>query len=625
LEDERVNLLDDWLERGFQLACFIVGDRLAAVQILIGAINKLKTQCQGERKKNYWRDKYLKRRITRIAKGDCDTFQWLIYFEADHYEAQSEQSRQCDSRDMVIRYIKSLVQITTAMSSFYVNIGLNRLFYNYSTAELQKLYESMTERYLGPDEYRRGKGVLLNHLQARFGSLLTVTRTEHGEMRFVSAEDQARWVGLVHDCLTLFTPWSTNGSCPIPADFDLSSHDLRSLLSGRGLEEKVDQNAIELTRCHAFIEPGCFTRLSQGLHLGPPDARLDLPRFSMKNDNENKDRAGRHPQVPPLTEQERLTIRQNLAAEVRRRHRTLPRSLRVTVDGVEAATIQLDQKRDSSFAVPEGAKLVEIWTEHEDKALLLATHLITYKDWQGVVPSWATVPLRGAGKLRLAVSPVKEGNASDGANISLSFRPLASWLAARIAPPPLGLRFVSVPLFSLMVAISLGIGWGLSFISFQRQVANQRAATARLQDDLSREKAVRASLEKRLQSAVTPTEPVSYKLFPDEGFTRGEDNPPMVVVSLPSSPGLVNLEIPIEESGRHTYRAALTLFAGQEEILSLNLLSPIPTAAGPVVVVSLPSRVLRNHSVYTIHLRERRTSGALEEINSFSFRVQEKD
>ena len=430
---------------------------------------------------------------------------------------------------------------------------------------------------------------------------------------------------MVHNCLTAFTPWSTNGSCPIPADFDLSSHDLRYLLSGRGLEEKVDQNAIELTRCHAFIEPDCFSRLSQGLHLGPPDARLDLPRFSMKNDNENKDRAVRQPQVPPLTEQERLTIRQNLAAEVRRRHRALPRSLRVTVDGVEAATIQLDQKRDSSFAIPEGAKLVEIWTEHEDKALLLATHLITYEDWQGVAPSWATVRVRGAGKLMLAVSPVKGGDASGGATISLSFRPAASWLAARVMPPPHGRRFGAVPLFSLVVAISIGIGWGLSLISFQRQLANQRATTARVQDDLSREKVARASVEKRLQSAAMPTEPASYKLLADEGFTRGADNPPMVVVFLPSSPGLVNLEIPIEESGRHTYRAALTLFAGQEEILSQNLLPAIPTAAGPIVVFSLPSHVLRNHSLYTIHVRERGAAGTLEDINSFSFRVQEKD
>jgi hypothetical protein len=36
------------------------------------------------------------------------------------------------------------VQITTPYSSFYVNVGLTRLLYNYSTSEAQRIYEMLT-------------------------------------------------------------------------------------------------------------------------------------------------------------------------------------------------------------------------------------------------------------------------------------------------------------------------------------------------------------------------------------------------------------------------------------------------------------------------------------------------
>ena len=83
---------DDLLEKGFGLAYFIFPDRPTAISILINAMNKLETQRGQESKRNYWRDKYLKRWITRVNRDDCDTLQWLIYFESDYYEKQQEQS-----------------------------------------------------------------------------------------------------------------------------------------------------------------------------------------------------------------------------------------------------------------------------------------------------------------------------------------------------------------------------------------------------------------------------------------------------------------------------------------------------------------------------------------------------
>jgi hypothetical protein len=143
----RMNEEQDFLEKGRHLAQFIIPDRPVAIQILSDAVNKLSVQRSREIKRTYWRRKHLKRKITRVIREDRDLFQWLIYFEAEKYERQQERFGQSTTDDLLIRYIKYLMQITTPMSSFYVNIGVLRLLHNYSTAEARCAYEWMADHY----------------------------------------------------------------------------------------------------------------------------------------------------------------------------------------------------------------------------------------------------------------------------------------------------------------------------------------------------------------------------------------------------------------------------------------------------------------------------------------------
>jgi hypothetical protein len=107
-------------------------------------------------KRLYWRDKHTERPIRRVARGDVDILQWLIMFEAEQDERAQERAGAVSGLGMTVRYIKHLVQITTALSSFYVNIGLTRILHNYSTSEAQRVYELLTSRYLG-NEYIDGQ------------------------------------------------------------------------------------------------------------------------------------------------------------------------------------------------------------------------------------------------------------------------------------------------------------------------------------------------------------------------------------------------------------------------------------------------------------------------------------
>ena len=173
-----MNREEELLGRGFQLAYFVIPHRSLAIQILGDARSKLGVQRSREKKRVYWRDKYLKGKITRMAREDSDLLQWLIYFESEKYERQQEQTSPPPAEDMVVRYIKHLVEMTTAMSSFYVNIGLYRLLHDYSTAEVRRAYEWVSEHFAGDEEYRAVKGALINRLQERFERFLRTCRTQ---------------------------------------------------------------------------------------------------------------------------------------------------------------------------------------------------------------------------------------------------------------------------------------------------------------------------------------------------------------------------------------------------------------------------------------------------------------
>jgi hypothetical protein len=97
----------DFLELGFSLAYFIFPERTTALRIFTSALNKLKSKTGQEHKRAYWRDKFLKRRITRITRDDEDTLQWLIYLASDSHEKAQEALSQADNEDMVVRYIKT--------------------------------------------------------------------------------------------------------------------------------------------------------------------------------------------------------------------------------------------------------------------------------------------------------------------------------------------------------------------------------------------------------------------------------------------------------------------------------------------------------------------------------------
>jgi hypothetical protein len=328
------------LEKGFELAYFLSQDREIALEVLVRALDKLSVHCRREKRRFYWRYNHAGQPIRRITHQELDAFQWLIMLESEPYEKAQEKSGAYSSRDMVVRYIKHLVQITMSMSSFYVCVGINRLLYSYSTSETQAVFELVTERFIGADQYRRAKKMLTSQLSERFGELVETVRTRHGEIRFKAQNDQSRWYGLIHECLSMFSPWSTEGCC----ERLMAETDTGAPACAPAVElDHTGADAQETACCHIFIEPMCRGKLLTALSFPPPEARLALPKFGLKEQaSEVDNNQSQGPRERGLSEGEERLLFVRLEASQSRHRRFRPDPMNVVADGREYSRMDLE-------------------------------------------------------------------------------------------------------------------------------------------------------------------------------------------------------------------------------------------------------------------------------------------
>lgn len=637
----------DLMERGFALAYFILPDRAAALQVVAGAMNRLKAQRGRETRRTYWRDKHLKRAITRIVRSEQDTLQWLIFYEADQQQqsrlrsgsgeaagqdpppGQPDDAGKVPPRDLVVQYISSLVRMTTAMSSFHVNIGLHRLLHNYTTAETQRAWEVITERYLGADEYRRAKSVLMTKLDQRFRGMLQTVRGQHGEMRFAADEDQARWADLVDTCLSKFTPWSNSQACPVPTNYDASREGPPARLSGKGAA-RTDPNEIESNRCHAFIDPKCFGRLMRGLAFDAPDSRLALPRFSMDTNYTDHN----NPPSPPqrLSAEERKQITDQLSSQDKKRSGANPRVVSVLVDGAENARLELDQRSEHRFEIAEGAELIELRSRDRGEDLLLAVYPLAYQGTDGFAPAAFTLFRKGQRRLELSIVPGPQ-SASEPRHATVELRSTPGLLARIAGNSPVksyfhGFKYAAGTLGLVALGWILGMATQHGYLAPQRIPSNSNSAAQPVQiaaapqpNPVALPPATHETAA-RPQPALQASAPL-YVLVPDEMVVRGAGSTGLPSVRVTDQPILLRLQLPVALTHAHkSFRASLKQFLKPSEIVRENMLRARKTSLGHVVVFELPSGFIEDRQDYTVDLRAVGSNGEMEDIGSYTFHAE---
>ncbi len=575
------------LDRGFELAYFLMPVRSVAREILGHAMSNLNARHSRERKRIYWREKHLRNRITRIVRDRRDILQWLIFTESEKYEMQQEQAEQQTTSDMVIRYIKTVIQAATSLTAVYVSVGIQRLLHDYNASEARKSYEWLTHRYPSDAERRKVKAMLISRLEQRFGHYLKTYSVQRGEIRFQTSENQAEWTYLVDACLKAFTPWSTIDQC--------GAGTLAAKLAEMNPKTK-NSDSLEAQRCHVFIDPNCFSEMMGSLGLSMPNQRRAIPKFFFNGSDSGggSNNFDLPPKPDPLTEEERALILDRLEGESAHRQSTSPDVLTIDVDGRPSAWLDVKQRTEHRCEIKEGAKLVQIWTEKEGRKLLWAVHWIEYTEENDIANMTSVVDLNSARELMLRIIPIGQGGFGEGvASLVLQCRPSSAisncleWLGSSSF-------WRGMPKIALATTGLLAIGWLAATVSHRQQTMRQEV----LVESLKRK------LAERQNAAINIGTPHAthievFRLTPNNFMARGPQSD-LPVVTVLAKDELIILELPVEVQPV-SYTAILESIPDNRELLREDIAKATWSDDDKTLRLIVPSTLLTD-GFYKVHL-----------------------
>jgi hypothetical protein len=414
--------IDESLNRAFLLAHFIIGNKQHAVRVVSQAMAKLEVAASAQGKRLYYKAAERSRGPlpfrTKVTFSELHLLQRLIYIEAEPYEREKEQEDSgaaVRTEDLIVHFIKHLARITSRRNSFYVTLGLSRLLYSYTTAETMAIYNVVVqdpERVKDDYYYRSRKGVLLREMKDRFGDLIRVGHAQRGEERFESDSNSGKFVELVRECLSFFTPWMT--SCSVPASINPIAAGIPPLSSSADTSE----HEVELNRIHAVFHPDCYQHLTQALRLESPEDRLEIPQFYLSNENKNGGEAVRTPKVG-LDEEDLAAIKDDLSDLAKRRKKASAGFLQFLLDGAECARLDLKKASHVRFNVDSSNELLEIRSTDQTGDLLLASHLFSFDKQDQPEPIESSIVLEGRQKISINIVPLR--NAS-GLTVDIGYK-----------------------------------------------------------------------------------------------------------------------------------------------------------------------------------------------------------
>jgi len=361
---------NEWLNKAFQLAFFIHGERETAKRIAVSAMNKLEIASNAQFKRYYYTPNATR---SRVSFNDLQLLQRLVLVESEIFEREKEQSENADEKSLLKHFIKHLVRIALKRNSFYVTLGISRILHNYGTNDAMEIYNVIVqdpERVHDDYYYRSRKGVLMKELKARFDKLLETVKVNRGEERFLSKNEDENLSKIVRECLNFFTPW--NSSCAIPEKFNPLDDIIKPFYFNK--KDPDEEHRIEINRIHAALHPECFKSLTEALNLPSSEEKMEIPKFMINNRTVNFD--DNYPTIPPDLERDELEqIKEILAAQAESRKAMTANLLRVAADGANAAQINLNEANSVNFDLDENAELIEVFG---DEGTLLATHLLSF-------------------------------------------------------------------------------------------------------------------------------------------------------------------------------------------------------------------------------------------------------
>lgn len=372
---------DEWLNKAFQLAYFIHGERETAKRIAVNAMNKLETASNAQFKRFYYtptgRSENSRAARSRVSLNDLQLLQRLVLVESENFEKEKEKQEIVSEENLLKHFIKHLVRISLKRNSFYVTLGISRILHNYGTNDAMEIYNVVVqdpERVHDDYYYRSRKGVLMKELKKRFGELLVTIKVNRGEERFDRKDADEELLESAKECLKTFTPW--NSFCEMPEEIDPFDDTIKPFLFDK--DDPDEEHRIEINRIHAALHPECFKRLTDALKLPSSEQKMEIPKFMISKNRQNIDNNWKSP--PTLEADELQGMKDFLTAQAQSRKAVSANFLHVVVDGDEQAEIDLSETDKINFDLDETAELIEICVPKDEGGFVLATHLLSFDE-----------------------------------------------------------------------------------------------------------------------------------------------------------------------------------------------------------------------------------------------------
>lgn len=326
--------------------------------------------------------------------------------------------RPLTQEEMIIRFVKKIVEYAINHNSFYMVAGLHRVLFNYPIHDARKIFQLLVpcpdDKKPSADDFRHHKKRFVDLLERRFRDFVEVVEYgEQNERRFKKHYDPRRYYLLVEQTLDLLTPSLTD--CPLQINKLENIDDVRnSLYSYASTQENNDENLTERTRMHMLAHLFCFAHLQSLLKLAPAEQVLEIPMFNMTNN-------GGHLGSPPFDRQTvpKLTAgdKKRMYAELdsrRKRGKKIPlEEVEVVVDDIERGTLSLDESRPVHIELEEGAGIIEFRGSDKKGSIPLGMHSLSWdENMVSDEPESYRMMMKGGREVKFTIAQTRD---TDGA------------------------------------------------------------------------------------------------------------------------------------------------------------------------------------------------------------------
>lgn len=432
---------EEYCERAYHLAAYILGDFAAAERVATKAVDALELQLQQEWERRVGTRSHRWYKICPNRDFMLHRLVWAYCLPVEREQEQDyrEGARPLDNETMLIRFVKEILDDAFARNSFHLLVGLFRVLASYTTRDAQRLYELLSpDGDGGPDDYsyRRDKRRYMKMLAERFPGFLQIINTQ-GEDRFLKKETSGDSLRLVEEALNLFTPLKPR-CLTLPDEFDPTDDVIEELLSPVSNNPRADfrtqremEYDVEQLRMHSLTHAPCRSKVLGASDLPELSNHLEIPEFSL-------DRSGGGVGPPPLDRRdipalsEEQKRRMNLTLHERRgrRQSAPPDELVVSVDGVERGVLSLDAAKKLRLALESRDRVIEFTGRDAGGGVLLGTHLLQWADCAGLTgPEAYRFALRDRRKVEVEFSYLRREDELTGAVAEISYkRGLSPWV-----------------------------------------------------------------------------------------------------------------------------------------------------------------------------------------------------